>query len=227
MRTTKRLAALVAALPLVLPAAALADGGAPAPSSRSIPTPELTPEQRADQHYNRGIKLREKAWELEEKAAAASGSERAKLDEKAEKTYRKAVREYESAVELDPRHYRAYSDLGYALRKVGDYQEALNAYDRSLSMVPNYAEAIEYRAEAYLGLGRLDDAKEAYLQLFAGDRERADTLMKAMQQWVEKHRADPGSVDPATVEAFAEWVDQRVELADQTASLSELEERRW
>jgi tetratricopeptide (TPR) repeat protein len=227
MRTTRRPAALAAALLLALPAAALADGGAPSPSTSSIPMPELTPEQRADQHYNRGIKLREKAWELEEKAAAASAGERAKLEGKIEKTYRKAAREYESAVELDRNHYRAHSDLGYALRKLGDYDAALAAYGQALEMVPNYAEAIEYRAEAYLGLGRLEDAKEAYLQLFAGDRERADMLMEAMQQWVEHHRQDPGGHDPATVESFAEWVSQRAGLADQTASLSELRERRW
>lgn len=227
MRTTRRSAALAAALLLALPAAALAEGGAPAPSSSSIPTPQLTPEQQADQHYNRGIRLREKAWELEAKAAAASGGERAKLETKIEKTYRKAIREYESAVDLDPRHYRAYSDLGYALRKAGDYDAALAAYDRALGMVPNYAEAIEYRAEAYLGLGRLEDAKQAYLQLFAGDRDRADTLMEAMKQWVERHREDPGGQDPATIEAFADWVSQRDHLADQTASLSELQERRW
>ena len=227
MRTTRRPAALAAALLLVLPAAALADGGAPAPSSSSIPTPQLTPEQQADQHYNRGVRLREKAWELAEKAAAASGDEREKLETKIEKTYRKAIREYENAVELDPRHYRAYSDLGYALRKVGDWEAALAAYDRALGMVPNYAEAIEYRAEAYLGLGRLEDAKAAYLQLFAGDRDRADTLMEAMKAWVERHREDPAGHDPAAVEAFADWVSQRAHLADQTASLSELEARRW
>ena len=174
-----------------------------------------------------GIRLREKAWELAEKAAAASGDEREKLETKIEKTYRKAIREYENAVELDPRHYRAYSDLGYALRKVGDWEAALAAYDRALGMVPNYAEAIEYRAEAYLGLGRLEDAKAAYLQLFAGDRDRADTLMEAMKAWVERHREDPAGHDPAAVEAFADWVSQRAHLADQTASLSELEARRW
>lgn len=227
MATTRKPAALAAALLLALPAAALAEGGAPSPSSSSIPMPQLTPEQKADQHYNRGIKLREKAWELEEKAAAASDGERAKLEAKIEKSYRKAAREYESAVELDRNHYRALSDLGYALRKLGDYDAALDAYDRALELAPNYAEAIEYRGEAYLGLGRLEDAKAAYLQLFAGDRERADTLMAAMQQWVERHRQDPGAHDPAAVEAFAAWVSERAELADQTASLSELREKRW
>lgn len=226
MSAIRRFAALAAALLLAAPAVLLADGGAPAPTP-SNPQPELTPEQLADQHYNRGIALREKAWEFEEQAEAAGGSERAKLEAKAEKTYRKAIREYRSAVDLDHRHFRAYSDLGYALRKVGDYPDALAAYDTALGMVPTYAEAIEYRAEAFLALGRLDDAKQAYLHLFEHDRERADKLMAAMQSWVESRRQEPGEVDPAEVDAFAEWVSQRAQLADQTASLGELRDRRW
>lgn len=219
-------AAFAAAILLAAPAALLADGGAPSPISGGSAA-ELTPEQRADQHYNRGIELREKAWELEEQAAAANEGERDKLEGKIDKTWRKAIREYRSAVELDEKHYRAYSDLGYALRKVGDYQESLAAYDAALAMVPTYAEAIEYRAEAYLGLGRLEDAKAAYLHLFEHDRGRADLLMEAMQSWVERHEQDPGAVDPAQVDAFAEWVSQRAQLAEQTASLGELRDRRW
>ena len=52
-------------------------------------------------------------------------------------------------------------------------------------------------------------------------------MMEAMKTWVERHREDPAGHDPAAVEAFADWVSQRAHLADQTASLSELEERRW
>lgn len=226
MPATRRSAALAAALLLAAPAVLSADGGAPAPNP-SVPQPQLTPEQRADQHYNRGIELREKAWKLEEEAEAKPAGERAKLERKIDKTWRKAIDEYRAAVELDSRHYRAYSDLGYALRKGGDYQESLAAYDAALTMVPTYAEAIEYRGEAYLGLGRLEQAKEAYLHLFEHDRERADQLMEAMQTWVESRRQDPGSVDPAAVDAFAEWVAQRSQLADQTASLGELRDRAW
>lgn len=225
MSATRRSAALAAAL-LLAPAALLADGGAPAPTP-SNPQPELTEKQRADQHYNRGIELREKAWELEREAEGKPAAERAKLERKIEKTYRKAIDQYRSAVELDGRHHRAYSDLGYALRKAGDHREALAAYDAALAMVPTYAEAIEYRAEAYLGLGRLEEAKEAYLHLFEHDRERADQLMEAMQSWVESRRQDPGAADPAAVDAFAEWVAQRARLADQTASLGELRDRAW
>ena len=53
--------------------------------------------------------------------------------------------------------------------------------DRALELAPDYGEAIEYRAEAYLGLDRIDDAKKAYMQLFNLDRALADELMEAMR----------------------------------------------
>ena len=66
------------------------------------------------------------------------------------------------------------------------------AYNQALEIQPDYAEAIEYRAEAFLGLNRLDEVKEAYMQLFREDRERADELMSAMQQWVDQRQTRRG-----------------------------------
>ena len=82
-------------------------------------------------------------------------------------------------------------------RKLGKYQEALIAYDRALNLKPGYAEAIEYRGHAYLGLNRLDDAKQAYLALFAGNRKLAAQLLAAMQTWVGEHRGNPGPASTA------------------------------
>src|SRR5207249_4008968 len=87
--------------------------------------------------------------------------------------------------------------------------------------------AIEYRAEAYLGLDRVEEAKKAYMALFTGDRGRADELLQAMKGWVEKRRAEPGTLAPDTVQEFSRWVGQREELAGQTPSVSELQQRKW
>ena len=65
-------------------------------------------------------------------------------------------------------------------------------------LAPASSEAIEYRAEAYLGLNRLDDAKQAYMHLFVHDRSASNVLMKAMKAWVGKHRARPAGVDPSS-----------------------------
>ncbi len=207
------LIAVLAVLALV-PTPAAADRGAPvaAPSA-----PQQTPEQQAADLYNRALAMQDKAWSLEEKAAGASGEEKAKLEEKAEKLYVRASRDFRSATSLNPKLHQAWSGLGYTLRKTGSYEEALAAYARALELEPNYAEAIEYRGEAYLGLNRVEDAKAAYMQLFASDRPRADKLLAAMKDWIARRRAEPGGVAPETVDSVAAWVEHRGELAGQTA----------
>ena len=46
----------------------------------------------------------------------------------------------------------------------------------------------EYRAEADLGLNRLDEVKQAYRHLFVHDRAASNMLMKAMRAWGEARR---------------------------------------
>ncbi len=103
----------------------------------------------------------------------------------------------------------------------------MQAYDYALSLEPSYAEAIEYRAEAYLGLNRIEEAKQAYVELFGHDRAKADELLDAMKQWVQKRREQPDGLDGAVVDGFAGWVSEREEIAGQTASVSQLKEHSW
>lgn len=202
-------AALSAIAFLAVPASLMASGG----STPSPTPPPLVMELTARDHYERGLKLRDKAWELEEKAAKEPGKAEKYL-KKAAKEFEKAAESQRQAIQMDARMHQAYSSLGYALRKIGDYTGSIKAYDQGLAIEPRYAEAIEYRAEAYLGLGRLDEAKDAYMHLFRADRARADELLAAMQKWVDEKRATAGD---QTVEDFAAWVAERTELAEQTA----------
>jgi tetratricopeptide (TPR) repeat protein len=207
-------------LALAVPPAFAAGGSSVPPPSPTAPTP-LTPEQEAAQLYNDGLAARDKAWKLEEKASnATSEHEKAKLHEKMEESFEKAVKKQSRAVELNPSMHQAHSSLGYALRRLGRYPEALKAYDQALKLNPSYSEAIEYRAEAYLGLNRLDDAKQAYIVLFKSDRARADELMHAMGKWLEAKRENPAGLDETEVDAFAVWLESREEMAEQTAQLS-------
>jgi tetratricopeptide (TPR) repeat protein len=139
--------------------------------------------------------------------------------EKAAKAHEKAVRSLRAAIAHDPGMHQAHSDLGFALRRLGDYEGALAAYDRALELSPAYPEAIEYRAEAYLELGRLEDVKSAYMELLRTQRPAADELMAAMRRWVEQRRADAQGLDAAAVEDFALWVEERERAAAQTADL--------
>ena len=100
------------------------------------------------------------------------------------------------------------------------------SYNRALELAPGYVEAIEYRAEAYLGLNRLEEAKQSYIDLFRLDRDQADALMTAMRGWIEERSAGE-AVSEDTVEAFAVWVEERSEIASQTAMLTEAQGRSW
>jgi len=187
-----------------------------------------TPAERAAELYKSGLKARDRAVaNLKEAKEADDEKERSSLEKKAGKEFDKAIDRFREATKLNPLFHEAYSDLGYCLRKTGDYAAALDAYGRALSLAPGYTPAIEYRAEAYLGLDRIEEAKQAYMQLFPGDRSHADDLLGAMKTWVEKRRKDPGAVSPGTLDDFARWVAQRDEIAVQTPSLSQLQKREW
>lgn len=217
-----RLIAVVAVASLLVPAlpALAAGGSAPSQPAPTDPVQPQTPEQIAQEHYRNGLRMRDRAWNLEEKAAKTDDeAKREKLLEKVDKQFQAAVREFQTAVRNDSRLFQAWSSLGYALRRLGDYEESLRSYDRALEIQPGYTEAIEYRAEAYLHLGRLEEAKSAYMILFNHDRERSQELLKAMQEWVETHRESPGDVSASTVDEFAQWVDQRGQIAAQTSAL--------
>ncbi len=210
-----RLAAAALAIALAGAGAAHGAGSAPAPTPQVVQSPE----EQAVEHYNQGLKYRNKAGELEQKAAAAAGEQQQKYHRKAESAYKDAVREFRSATMKNPRLHQAFSELGYAYRKTGQFEEALSAYDRALHLQPNYGPALEYRGEAYLGLNRIDDAKGAYMALFNGDRALAAQLLAAMEAWVERRHQDPAGVAADALVAFETWVHERKEIAEQTAAL--------
>ena len=160
------------------------------------------------QALNRGLARLEKADKLE-----------IKNPNLARKEYAAALSDFQTAATAKPDNYRAHNGAGYALRKLGEYDRALQSYDRALSIAPASIEALEYRAEAYLALNRLDEVKQAYMHLFVHDRAASHVLMGAMKAWAEGHRVQPGNVDPATVAAFDGWVHERATLAASVANL--------
>lgn len=222
-----RVAMLLGIFLMVLPTGVRSAGSNPLPSTPAAPP--KSPEEQAADHYNWGIAHRDNAWKQEKKAAeATTENARLKLETKAQKHYKKAIAEFRSAVQKNPRLFQAYSSLGYALRKTGEPEASLTAYDRALAIEPGYSEAIEYRAETYLGLNRIEDAKKAYIQLFGRDRPQADKLLEAMRAWLDRRNLEgSGGVDPRTLEAFSRWVAEREEIAGQTTSVSELRARDW
>jgi tetratricopeptide (TPR) repeat protein len=116
--------------------------------------------------------------------------------------------------------YQAWNYIGFANRHLGNYDAALSAYAKALELNPAYPEAVEYRGEAYLGLNKIDEAKEAYMTLFRESRGLADELMTSMRRWTDARRTDAQGLAPDVIEAFSKWVDERAGIAAQTASLA-------
>ena len=184
----------------------LASGSsAPAPPSgggSSMAT--MTPEERAVEAYKSGDDHRVKGKKLEEEATTKKGADVEKTLARAKSEYQKSLKDFTSAAKLNPKLAPAYNGMGYAYRKTGDYAKALEMYDQAIELAKPqiFPEAMEYRAEAYLALNRIDDARQAYLDLFGADRKQADILMAAMKSWVAARHTEPAGVSPDALATF-------------------------
>lgn len=92
-----------------------------------------------------------------------------------------AARAYLQAVRLDPRFVEAWTNLGYAYRKLRNYARSVEAYRRALSVRPDYAPAHDYLARTYLAMGDRQKATEHYEILRRPDPQLADRLLRAIQ----------------------------------------------
>ena len=179
MHTVERLIAsclLASLMPL-----AWANGGGSMPA----PMPRVeTPQQKARDTYNDGVHYVKKADKAQDYALHANdAAKKDKALHEAQEAYAAALARFQQAVGLDDTVAEAWNYLGYTSRKLGHYDEALAAYGKALALKPGYADALEYRGEAYLGLSRIPDAQQSYLDLYAGNRALAGKLLTAMKSW--------------------------------------------
>ncbi len=198
--------------------------GLAAPSPQAAGTPGASAEEvpegqsagdTASAHYQRGLSAKERALAREAAAARAADAEaRAAQQAAADEAFEEAVTYFGKALKLQLDHYEAANELGYSLRKTGDYRKALGAYNFALTIKPDFYPAIEYRGEAYLALGMLDKAKDAYLTLFRNDPQLAAQLLAAMAgteadaaftAWVEERQAIAAATPGADMPAKTSW----------------------
>jgi tetratricopeptide (TPR) repeat protein len=81
--------------------------------------------------------------------------------------WRAVVAHMARAIEERPWDDDAYNLMGFGYRKLGDYDKALEAYDRALKLNPHHRGALEYLGEAYLELDRPELAKDMLDRLAA------------------------------------------------------------
>ena len=193
---------------VTLLACALAGEVHAAGSGRDTPAPSYDAsgrghslEQQSDKAFRSGLKQRDRALKHEAKAARAkSDKSRDKALAKAQKAYTKAIEKQGEALQLNPQNYKAANELGFALRKTGDY-----------------------RGEAFLALGMFEQTKKSYMVLFREDRELAAQLMSRFDEWV----AAQGDGLDEDQTAFVAWIDERKRVARITSDLSMNNTRAW
>lgn len=193
-------------------------GGSMSTPSMSMPHVE-SPQQKARDAYNDGVRDVKKADKAQEAALQASDAgKKDKALHEAHDAYAAGLEKFKLAVAQDGSLAEAWNYLGYTSRKLGNYDDALAAYGRAITLKPGYPDALEYRGEAYLGLNRLTDAQQSYLDLYAGNRALAGKLLGAMKSWSAAQRT--GSTATANLDEFDKWIQEREQIAAQTAALT-------
>jgi tetratricopeptide (TPR) repeat protein len=217
---TTRLRVLSACVLIAAVPCAWANGGG-SMSMPDIRAPrEESPQDKAKAAYNKGVHDLKKADKFQ--ASSIQLTDAGKKDRavhEAQEYYSNARVSFQEAVQNDPHMHEAWNYVGYTNRKLGNYDAALTAYEQALTLKPGYPDALEYRGEAFLGLNRIADAQQAYLDLFAGNRALADKLLTAMRGWLDTQRTS-STADGNAISELDKWIQERSAIAGQTASLT-------
>ena len=127
---------------------------------------------------------------------------------------KKAALAARDALRLDPSDPDAYLLLGWALHEPGTLVEAVAAYEKSLELKPGQLQALAYLGDAYLQLGRLEEAREILSHASAVSSNRSnDTklhyslaelyLKLGMREEACREHEALRQLDPSLAEAFA------------------------
>lgn len=113
----------------------------PAAAMMPVPSNEEKPAASADSDYD--------------KATALIDDER----------YAEAATLLEGVVKRHPKNADAWSQLGFATRKAGNWKLGEDYYAKALALEPNHQEAMEYLGELYLETNRPEQAKALLAKL--------------------------------------------------------------
>ena len=92
----------------------------------------------------------------------------------AQGNYKRAIAEYNKAIELDPRQASYYRERGLIYKVKGNYDRALADYDRAIALDPEDAKAYNGRGEIRHTLGQLREAVADYDRAIALDPHYAE-----------------------------------------------------
>ena len=123
-------------------------------------------------NYDKGAELIKKAKKLEEKGKI----------EKANKRYEKALEYLIKSNEEEPNQADTLNYLGFALRKLGNFEEAEKYYLLGLNIEPEHHGINEYLGELYIVTNRMNLAKERLEMLKNCNCEEYDELKELIEK---------------------------------------------
>ena len=123
-------------------------------------------------NYDKGASIIKKAKKLEKKGKI----------EKANKRYDKALKYLIKSNEEDPNQADTLNYLGFALRKLGNFEEAEKYYLLGLNIKPDHHGINEYLGELYILTDRMNLAKERLEVLKDCNCEEYDELKELIEK---------------------------------------------
>jgi tetratricopeptide (TPR) repeat protein len=92
------------------------------------------PQETAETYFNRGVESSQKG------------------------DFKKAVSDYNKAIDVNPEFVVAYLNRGFTYSKMGEYEKAISDYNKAIEINPRYAKAYYNRGFLYRKMGEYDKA---------------------------------------------------------------------
>ena len=86
-----------------------------------------------------------------------------------QQNYERAISSYRQAIDINPKFAPPYNLLGYALRQVGDYAGAEDAFQRYTELIPDQPNPYDSYGELLMKMGRYDESIASYEKALAID----------------------------------------------------------
>jgi tetratricopeptide (TPR) repeat protein len=86
-----------------------------------------------------------------------------------QQNYERAISSYRQAIGINPKFAPPYNLLGYALRQVGDYDGAEEAFQRYTELIPDQPNPYDSYGELLMAMGRYDESIASYEKALALD----------------------------------------------------------
>jgi tetratricopeptide (TPR) repeat protein len=90
------------------------------------------------------------------------------------KQFARAIEDCKASIRIRPRYSYVYNNLGTAYAGLGDYEEAVGAFNTAIDLKPDYYWSRVNRAKALVAIGRKKSAAEDYEYLLKRDPTNQD-----------------------------------------------------